>query len=349
MKTHIIPHSRPTLDNEEVRAVSAVVRSGYIAQGKKVRELEEKLARFIGVKGAVAVNSGTSALHLALKAMGIGKGDIVLLPSYVCSAPLNAVYQAGAEPVLCDIETDDFNISYESIRDKSAGKAKVVIVPHMFGSPADLDKIKESGIPVIEDCAQSVGAFYGKKRAGSIGRFSIFSFYANKMLAAGEGGALVSDDTDILAAARDLRDYDEKEDYKVRYNYKMSDVQAALAIVQLKKLPGFIRKRKAIAAKYNKAFKDLGIVLPRGEFDHIYYRYVVRVRGELEQILSLARKNGVNCAKPVFKPLHRYFEMRSGFRNTDEVYSNALSIPIYPSLKKAEEEKVIAVMQRCFQ
>ncbi len=340
----IIPHSRPTLGEEEAKAASDVIKSGYIAQGEKTRVFEEELARFVGVKGAVCVNSGTSALHLGLIAMGLSSGDEVILPAFVCSAPLNAIYHAGGEPRLCDIETESFNISIEGVRDKRSENTKAVIVPHMFGSPADLEKIEELGVPVIEDCAHSVGAMYGDRKIGSIGAFSILSFYANKMMACGEGGAVLSDDENLLAEVRDLRDYDEKSNYKVRYNYTMTDIQAAVGLEQIKKLPGMLAKRKEIAARYDKAFSSEGIVLPKGEFDHVYYRYVVKTDKDVDDIISRAGEKGVTCARPVFRPLHRYLEMRSGFRNTDEAYSTSLSIPIYPSLTDEEIEKVIAVV-----
>ncbi|MCK4851693.1 MAG: DegT/DnrJ/EryC1/StrS family aminotransferase, partial [Candidatus Omnitrophica bacterium] len=225
--------------------------------------------------------------------------------------------------------------------------AKAVIVPHMFGNPADLERIEEPGIPLVEDCAHSVGALYGNRRTGSMGRFSILSFYANKMLACGEGGAILSDDGDILDFARDRRDYDEKADYKVRYNCKMTDIQAALGLVQLKRLPDMIRRRKMIAARYDEAFADMHLCPPAGEFDHVYYRYVLRTGKDPAGIIACMREKGIMCSKPVFKPLHRYLEMRSGFRNTDEAYSNALSIPVYPSLTEEERERVIKAVREC--
>ncbi|NQT32153.1 MAG: DegT/DnrJ/EryC1/StrS aminotransferase family protein [Candidatus Omnitrophica bacterium] len=337
----MIPHSRPTLGPEEVQAAAEVIKSGHIAQGGKVCEFEEKLAEFIGVKGAVALNSGTSALHLGLLAMGVGPGDDVVVPSYVCSAPLNAAYLTGARAELSDIELESFNIGVENLEETGTEDTRAVIVPHMFGSPADLEKLVASDIPVVEDCAHSVGASYGNIKVGSIGVFSIISFYANKMMAAGEGGMLLSNDNDIIDFAKDLRDYDEKEEYKVRYNYKMSDLQAALGLVQFQKLPGMIERRRKIASRYDKAFKGLDVILPKGEFDHVYYRYVIRVKRDLSEALNQLEEKGVICAKPVYKPLHRYFEMRTGFRNSDEAYSSAISVPIYPSLTEEEQVRVI--------
>ena len=344
----ITPHSKPTLGAKEARAAAATVRSGFIAQGPKVREFEKALARFAGVEDAVAVSSGTAALHLGLLAMGIEKGDEVILPSYVCTAPLNAVYYTGATPVISDIDADTFNILPESVADKKTKAARAVIVPHMFGAPADIEEIEKIGVPVVEDCAHSIGAGYGKKKVGSMGIFSICSFYANKMMACGEGGALLSSDRDIIATVRDLRDYDNREDYKVRYNYKMSDVLAAIGLVQLAALPSMIRKRKKLAAAYDKAFRGLSVGLPKGEFDHAYYRYVIKVKGkDIGGLMSELNDKGVVTARPVFKPLHRYLELRSSFRNTDEAYYTSLSIPIYPSLTPDEQEKVIKAVRDC--
>ncbi len=341
----IVPHSRPTIGKEEAAAAASVVKSGHIAQGRAVKEFELGMARFVGVKGALAVSSGTAALHLGLLAMGIGKGDDVILPSFVCTAPLNAVYYVGARPRLCDIELESFNISLDSISDNVTKDTKAIIVPHMFGSPADIEKIEELGIPIIEDCAHAIGALYGKKKAGSLGRFAILSFYANKMLACGEGGMLLSDDTALLDAALDLRDYDEKEDYKVRFNYKMTDIQAAVGFAQLKKLPAMIRARKKIARVYDRAFSGVKAALPRGEFDHVYYRYVVRTEEDAQKVFAPLRKAGIMCSRPVYKPLHRYLGLRAGFKDTDRAYSTALSVPIYPSLSAGEQKRVIKVFR----
>ena len=227
-----VPHSRPTISDKEVNAVSEVISTGHIAQGAKVEELEGKLAEYFGVKGAVLTSSGTSALHLGLIALGTGENDEVILPSYVCTAPLNAVYMSGGIPILCDIELESFNICLEDLKGRITDKTKAIIVPHMFGSPADIEKISEMGIKIIEDCAHSAGAFLGSKKIGGLGELSMISFYANKIIAAGEGGAVLSNNEDLLKEVKDLRDYDEKERYKVRYNYKMTDIQAAMGVEQ---------------------------------------------------------------------------------------------------------------------
>lgn len=340
-KLGILPHSRPTVGGSEARAAERVVRTGFISQGPRVREFEKALAAYIGVKDVVVTNSGTAAIHLCLLSMGIGRGHEVLMPSYVCTAPLNAVYQAGASPVLCDIDTDSFNISIENLENKKTAKSRAMIVPHMFGAPADMEKIEELNVPVIEDCAHSIGAVYGKMKTGSMGRAGIFSFYANKMMACGEGGAIASNDKKLIDAARELREYDNKDDYKVRFNYKMSDVLAAIGLVQLKKLPAMIRARKRIAAAYSKAFRGTDLTLPKAEFDHIYYRYIIRSKKDSKRVIASMADSGITAAMPVYNPLHRYLGLSAGFRNTDEIHNSAVSIPIYPSMSPSEQKKVI--------
>lgn len=329
----MIPHSRPTIDETDIQAVSGVLHSGNIAQGSAVEKFERELAGYIGVKGGVATSSGTAALHLALLALDITGKDTVALPSYVCTAVLNAVHYVGALPLLIDTHPDTFNMDVEDLKRKLRPQVKAIIVPHSFGLAADLEAIMALGIPVIEDCAQSIGAIYKNKMAGSFGNISIFSFYATKMLTTGEGGMVVSDSEEFLRKIRDLRDYDNRENYVTRYNYKMTDFQASLGFSQLKKLNHFIEIRRNIAQKYNNEFKNL-CSLPvnyGNDSKHIYYRYTVKLRREVESFLKLSKAKGINCERPVFKPLHRYLNL-SGFTNTDNVWEKAVSIPIYPTL-----------------
>lgn len=341
----MIPHSRPTLDQDDAAAVSAVLESGHLSQGKKVSLFEKALASFVGTRSSVAVSSGTAALHLSLLALKIGQGDEVILPSYVCTAPLNAVHLVSATPVIADIDRDTFNIDVRDLKKRITRKTKAIILPHMFGLPADLHEILSLGIPVIEDCALSIGSRYQGKRTGSYGMLSIFSFYATKMIATGEGGMILSDREDLIDAVRELRDYDEKDLYTVRFNYKMTDLQAALGISQLKKLPSFIKKRKAIAAIYNRECEAPGIrvpVVPEGR-EHVYYRYVVRLNAA-SKFMNGMKRRGVECRRPVFKPLHRYLGL-SGYAATDDVWDQAVSVPLYPSLREKELRDILERMK----
>lgn len=351
----MIPHSRPTLDESDYRAVIEVMRTGYISQGEKVGEFEEKLSSYIGVKGGVATSSGTAALHLALLSLGIKEGDEVILPSYVCTAPLNAIYYTRAKPVIVDINEEDFNLSISEVKNKLTNRTKAIIVSHMFGQPADMAAILNIGIPVIEDCAHSIGASYKKteyqnirvseyQKVGSFGLLSVFSFYATKMLASGEGGMVCSNDKELLSKMNDLREYDERDDFKVRFNYKMTDIEAILGLNQLKKLPAFISRRKEIAEKYNKAFSGHNFTVPSiGK--SIVYRYVIRIEGDVETYINGIRDKGVDCRKPVHKPLHQYFGLKN-FPVAERIYKCALSIPIYPSLTDEEVKYIIETIPK---
>jgi dTDP-4-amino-4,6-dideoxygalactose transaminase len=332
----MIPHSRPTLDQNDLDSVLQVLKSGQIVQGEQTARFEENLSSLIGVKGGVAVSSGTAALHLALISLGIGKGDEVILPGFVCTAPLNAIYYVGAAPVIAEVDRLTFNIDVNDLKKRITKKTKAVIVPHMFGLPGDMEDIASLGIPIIEDCAHSIGSRYKDNYTGSFGALSIFSFYATKVIAAGEGGMVLSDNEQLIATIRDLRDYDEKDAFAVRHNYKITDIQAALGMSQLKKLSLFIQKRNEIADKYGRIFDDLSISAPfvPKDREHIYFRYVVLLENA-ERFMDSMMKRRVTCRRPVFKPLHRYLGL-SGYATTDLVWERAVSIPIYPSLTDEE-------------
>jgi len=337
----MIPHSRPTLDQTDYENVLHVLKSGNLVQGEQVSRLENTLSSLIGVKGGAAVSSGTAALHLALLSLGIQKGDEVILPSFVCSAPLHAISYTGAVPVIADIDRSTFNIDPRDLPDRITPKTKAIIVPHMFGMAADMDEILSFGVPVIEDCAHSLGSRYKGAFTGSFGDLAIFSFYATKMIATGEGGMVLSGKEFLIESVRDLRDYDEKETLKVRYNYKMTDMEAALGFSQLKKLFSFIEKRRTLAGIYHRKFQDCGFETPviPSDRDHIYYRYVLLL-DHVDQFIHKMTQEGVVCRRPVFKPLHRYAGL-SGCPNTEWVWERAVSIPIYPSLTDYEISKII--------
>ncbi|MCX5833836.1 MAG: DegT/DnrJ/EryC1/StrS family aminotransferase [Deltaproteobacteria bacterium] len=342
----MISHSRPTLDDSDRKAVLSVLESGHLVQGEQVARFEKELTTFIGTKNGVAVSSGTAALHLSLLGLEVGPGDEVIFPTFVCSALLQAVSYVGATPVLADIDPRTFNIDVVDLKKRVTKKTKAIIVPHMFGLPADMEEILSLGIPVIEDCAQAIGAKYGSARVGSLGKVSIFSFYATKMLATGEGGMVLSDDEDLLERVRDLRDYDEREDHLLRFNYKMTDMQAALGVSQLKKLPLFIWRRREIAESFNRCLDGesaLPPVAPPGR-EHVYYRYVALLDDESAPFIDEMRKKGVDCRRPVFKPLHRYLNL-SDYPVAEDVWRRSVSIPLYPSMMNGERRHITDHLQ----
>ena len=337
----MIPHSRPTIDQEEINAAVAVLQSGRLAQGEQVLQFEKALASLIGVGGAVAVSSGTAALHLSLLALEISEGDEVVIPSFVCPALLNAIRYVRAVPVLADIGRETFNIDVRDLKHRVTRKTKAVIVPHMFGLPADITNIIALGIPVIEDCAQSLGSRYEGAPTGSFGALSVFSFYATKVICTGEGGMIAANDLQLLERVRDLRDYDEKDDHRLRYNYKLTDLQAALGMAQLRKLPTLIGRRRALARQYDEFLRERLLPVPAcpPDREHIYYRYVIRTK-HVAELLAAGGEAGIAYRRPVFKPLHHYLGM-TGYPQTEAAFLETVSLPIYPSLSDTEVKTIL--------
>ncbi len=337
-----IPHSRPFLGENEAEAAASVIRSGQIAQGPRVSAFESAMARRIGVRHAVAVSSGTAALYLVLRSLGIGPGDEVIIPSYVCFALCNAVYHSGAVCVPADVDPETGNINPADALARVNRRTKAVVVVHLFGNPAPVSPFLGSGIKVIEDCAQAVGAEVEAEPAGSVGHVGVFSFYATKVITTGEGGMVLTNDGDIAGMVKSLRDYDSYCDAVARFNYKMTDIQAAIGMVQLARLDSFIRKRRKIAAMYTEAFSSIGLHGINVKDGGIYYRYVIATEGadEADRIISGLRKIGVDASRPVFLPVHRRMGL-SGFPGCEMAHKRFVSIPIYPAMRDSEINRVI--------
>jgi dTDP-4-amino-4,6-dideoxygalactose transaminase len=277
--------------------------------------------------------------------LGVGQGDEVLLPSYVCSAPLHAVYHSGANPVLVDVDPTTGNMDPNDLKRRLTPKSKAIIVVHLFGLPANHSEISANGITVIEDCAQALGAELGGKKVGTLGTVAIFSFYATKIITTGEGGVLLSHDSNLLSAARNLRDYDKKDDFCVRFNYKMTDIQAALGRSQLQKLERFLAERKALAGVYNEELATLPCTLPLPQEGRIYYRYVVSVQGDVSRLIQKLLDHGIEVARPVYRPLHRYFNLE-GYPGAEMAWKSHISLPIHPSLTSQDVHRVCHALQQ---
>jgi len=318
-----IPHSRPTIGPEEMAAVQRVLESGHLAQGREVAAFEDECAAVVGRNHGVAVNSGTAALHLALIGMGVSSGDTVAIPSYACAALAQAVAWQGATSVLCDIGAD-YNIDPERVPDSVMG----VIVPHVFGAKARLPKNPS----VIEDLAHSIGG-----PTGNASILAIASFYATKMITTGEGGMLLTDDEGLAELGRDLRDYDNRDDFQLRRAYKMTDFQAAMGRVQLKRLPEFIALRAEIAAEYDAGLAGLPLERPRIH-NSVHFRYVIATpeRDALETWLT---ERGIGTCRPVYRPAHH--TLGGDCPRSERAHRENLSLPIYPSLTTAEASFVI--------
>lgn len=347
----MIPHNKPLIEKDDIKSVIGTLNSKWIAPGEKVKEFECELAKYLSNDGyAVAVDSGTSALHLALLSLGIKRGDEVVLPTYVCTAVLNAVNYTGAIPVFADINSYDFNISYKNTVKKMNNKTKAIIIPHMYGIPADIEEFLELGIPVIEDCAQSIGAKFKNQKVGTFGDVSIFSFYATKLLTTAKGGAIYSKNKELIDSVCDLVDFDCRPEYKIRYNYHLSDFQAALGLSQLMKLDNFIKRRKEIAEEYNEIIekkKDASLVEIPDIKENVWYRYVIISEKDPEKIKKEFFKLGISVINPLEKweLLHRYLKLNPlDFPNAEGIVKKTISIPIFPSLKEEEILRICKAM-----
>jgi len=332
----LIRHSHPALDEAEEYALRGVLASGHLAQGPQVAVFEEEVGRFLTLPPGVATSSGTAALHLALLSLGVGPGDEVLLPAYVCTAPLLAVSYAGAVPVLVDVDPTTGNMDPLDLKKRLTRRSKAIIVVHLFGMPAAVKEFLAPGLPVIEDCAQALGAWQQEGKVGTFGDLAMCSFSATKLITTGEGGMLLGRDKSLLERARDLREYDKKDTFAVRFNYKMTDIQAAMGRVQLGKLGRFLSKREALAEVYTaRLAASSRCILPPHTQGRIYYRYVVSLPQSPAVLIPRLFDRGVETARPVYRPLHHYLE-QTGYPGADEVWSSHLSLPLHPSLVPEE-------------
>lgn len=342
----LIRHARPTLGEAELHAVQAVLERRHLAPGPEVRELETDLARAAGRRHAVATSSGTAALHVALLALGLGQGDRVLVPSYSCVALVQAVGYVGGEVVLVDSAPGAHNLDVDKA---SRMEARAVIVPHMFGTPADVRPLMKAGLVVVEDVAHALGASLQGRPAGGRGDACITSFYATKLLAAGQGGGAVFRTRKAWQEAMDLCSMDEQATYRVRYNYRLADLAAAVARVQLARLPELLAQRARIAATYREALANVpGVRVPAAQPGATCYRFVVRIaRNRLEPVLHAMRAAGVEARRPVYLPLHRYLRQSvRRFPHAEKAWQETLSLPVYPELESREVLQVVRVLKK---
>ena len=322
----LVPHNRLTFDKQEIRAVTEVIKSGMWASGSKVQQLEKELCITTNRKYSVCVGSGLGAIRLSLLALGIKTGNEVIVPAYSCVALANAVMSTGAIPIPVDITLGDWNIDPIEVGRHINSRTKAIISVHTFGVPSDIDKLKEFGIPVIEDCAHALGI----EPLGSLGDITVTSFYATKLAGGGEGGAILTDNKDIADFVRGWRDYGDQPPSATRLNDKMTDIEASLTITQLRRLPSMIRKRKEIAQRYKEL---LHLTIPDINKKRIWYRYVVVVSNANETIKKM-RECRIIAEKPVeYWPTTR-------FPVAYKAYEKLVSLPLYPTLNEYEQDEV---------
>src|SRR5881296_2961660 len=340
----MIPHSRPTVSAEDAERVARVVRSGRLAQGTEVEAFERELAARLGVAAVAAVSSGSAALELSLRALDVGHGDEVVVPTYSCDALHHAVTRCGATPVLADADPATLGPSAQDVARRLTRRARAVVVVHPFGLAVDLDPFLALGVPVVEDCAQAIGARVAGRPVGSRGALAACSFYATKLLTTGEGGAVVGTALRV-ARVRDARDYDEREDLVPRFNFKLTDVQAALGRSQLGRLDTFIARRRAIAARYRARLASLAGCRPPDDAGerHVFHRFVVTLERPVGPLLERLARGGIAVRRPVFRPIHRALGL-GGYPEADRLWTHCLSLPCYPSLTDAEVDAVGAAL-----
>jgi perosamine synthetase len=320
LQTRIIPVCEPTLNGNEAEYVLDCIESNWISSaGKYIPRFEEDFAEACGTRYGVACVNGTVALHLALATLGIGPGDEVILPTFTMIATINAVTYTGATPVLVDSEPVTWNMDLNQVADKITPRTRVVMPVHTYGHPVDMDPLLElaerHGLYIIEDAAEAHGAEYKGRRAGSLGHAGCFSFYANKVITTGEGGMITTDDPDIAQLASHLRDHafsDERHFWHkyLGFNYRMTNLQAAVGLAQTEQMESFVRARRANAARYTAALQSIpGIVTPP-EADwakSVFWMYSILVEDEFgmtrDQLRAYLAEHGIET-RTFFIPMH---------------------------------------------
>lgn len=379
VRDELLPYGHQWIDEEDISAVAKILRDDWITQGPRVDEFERRVAEYCGAEYAVAMSSGTAALHAACAVAGISEGDEAITTPITFAADANAVVYCGGRPVFADIREDTLNIDPEEIRKKVSPKTKAIIPTDLAGHPADLDEIKaiaeEHGLIVIEDASHALGAEYKGRKVGGLLDMTILSFHPVKHITTGEGGMVLTNDRDYYERLKVFRHHgiirdknkllrDEGpwyyEIHDLGYNYRLTDFQCALGISQMGKLDRYLERRREIAAIYNETFSGMEEIIPPLEADHVksaYHIYIIQLRTELlkvgrrEVFEALRAENiGVNVH---YIPIHlqSYYQQVFGYQRGDypkaeRYYDRAITLPIFPKMSDKDVKDVIHAVQK---
>lgn len=353
----MIPIAKPQIGEAEITAVIEVLQSGILAQGPRVQAFEEAFAQFCGVKYAVATSSGTTALHVALLAHGIGPGDEVITSPFTFIASANSIVYVGARPVFVDIDPRTFHINPEKIEAAITSRTRAIMPVHLYGLPCDMEPIVEIaekyGLAIIEDACQAHGAEYKGRRVGSFGT-GVFSFYPTKNITSGEGGMITTNDPVIAERCRMIRDHGMRKRYfheELGFNFRMTDIHAAIGLAQLLKLEEFNRIRQANAQFFNERLQ--GVVVPTIPADrtHVFHQYTIRVPGGRRDVLrAYLQERGIETGIYYPVPVHRqrFYMEKLGYTvsmpEAERAAREVLSLPVHPGLKPFDLERIVSAV-----
>lgn len=364
----MIQISEPSLGIEELNNVIEAVKSSWISsKGKFITEFEEKFAEYCGVKYGIATFNGTVALHLALKALMIDKGDEVIVPDLTFIATANVVTYCNAKPIFIDSHPDYWCIDPEKIEEKITTKTKAIIPVHLYGHPCDMDEIikiaKKHGLYIIEDAAEAHGTEYKGEKVGSFGDISCFSFYGNKIITTGEGGMCSTNNQELAERMKILRDHGMNPNKRywydvIGFNYRMTNIQAAIGIAQLKKIDKFIKRKRQIARKYSKELKDLemkGLVTLHPEMlwaKNVYWMYSILLEENFgisrDELIHLLKKRDIET-RPFFYPIHIMPPYNKTKCNVNNIAKNislkGINLPSSSALKDSEIQYIVECLK----